>query len=63
MWGTSMPDSSAPSFSLATARIARPVSVHRMIAHSTSATSITAQNAITRGTARNAEPISTTSKA
>jgi len=56
----SMPDSSAPSFSLATARIALPVSVHRMMSHSASATTMTTAKAMTRGTARKAEPTSMT---
>ena len=41
MCATSMPASSAPSFSLATARIALPVSVQRMMSHSASATATT----------------------
>ena len=55
--------SSAPSFSLATARIALPVSVQRMMQPQRRAPPrCTTAKAITRGTAMNAGPISTTSK-
>ena len=42
-------ESSAPSFSLATARIALPVSVQRMMSQSASATAMTTPKAMTRG--------------
>ena len=50
-----MPTSAAPSFSLATARIALPVSVKVISSHSASATTKTATKPTTRGTARNVD--------
>jgi hypothetical protein len=63
MCATSMPASSAPSFSLATARIALPVSVSDMMSQSASATTNTAANEIRRGTARKTKPKLTVLKA
>jgi len=63
MWATSMPASSAPSFSLATARIALPVSVKVIISQSTNATANTAAKPTNRGTARKVKPKSILLKA
>ncbi|MCY1544314.1 hypothetical protein D9M68_801890 [compost metagenome] len=54
-----MPISLAPCFSLATARMARPRSVLRMIQNSTAATASAPQKAMTLGKAIMAGPIST----
>ena len=62
MCATSMPTSAAPSCSLATARIALPVSVFVSSAQSTSATRHATPNAITLGSRQEQEPRSIVEK-